>query len=148
MTTQLYVCLCCILHTKNHIKGVLANVLAYVCVTIDGVLDWILDLLTTSSPACCLFTSRSLATASNSGDSSASRARFYLHNLPYGTQLKCQLTLSLAYNILTRATYKTRRFHCCSSTVALQVLSICCLVTGAHLPSRCPETVSVYRVTA
>jgi hypothetical protein len=64
------------------------------CVTLDGVLDWIRDLLTTythdleleaitapalistaaakSFPACCVFTSRSLGTASNSGDSSTS----------------------------------------------------------------------------
>jgi hypothetical protein len=77
-------------------------VLSRVWVTIDGGLDWILDLLTTyttrlettsnysavanlhnsqlttahakSFSACYVFTSRSLATASNSGDSSASRA--------------------------------------------------------------------------
>jgi hypothetical protein len=77
-------------------------VLSHVWVTIDGGLDWILDLLTTythdselqaitvssliskihKSPqhtqyfsSYCVFTSRSLATASNNGDSSASRAQ-------------------------------------------------------------------------
>jgi hypothetical protein len=41
---------------------------------------------------------------------------------------------------------ETPRFHCCSPTVAL--LRICRLATGMCLPSRCPETASVYRVTA
>jgi hypothetical protein len=70
------------------------------CVTIDGLSDWILDLLTTrlgttsnysaianlrssqittaaakSFPVYCVFTSPSLATASNSGGSSASSAQ-------------------------------------------------------------------------
>jgi hypothetical protein len=40
-------------------------------------------------PACCVFTSRSLVTASNSGDSSASHAQV----------LSSQLTLSLYFNI-------------------------------------------------
>jgi hypothetical protein len=76
-------------------------ILSRVRVTIDGVLDWILDLLTSyahhselqvittlslistihkslhakCSSACSAFKSRSLATASNTGDSSALRAQ-------------------------------------------------------------------------
>jgi hypothetical protein len=43
------------------------------------------------SPACCVFISRSLATASNSGDSSASRAQV----LPSSrVELNCQLNYS------------------------------------------------------
>jgi hypothetical protein len=58
----------------------------------------------------------------------------------------CQLTLALAYNISARTREKTQLFHCCSPTVAL--LRICGLATGTCLPSRCPTTVPVYRVTA
>jgi hypothetical protein len=38
-----------------------------------------------SLPACCVFTSRSLVTATNSGGSSASALKFSLHSLPYKT---------------------------------------------------------------
>jgi hypothetical protein len=102
-----------------------------VCVTINGVLDWWMDWLSTythdselqaiTTPpsastihklpphllsffqTCYVFTSRSLATASNSGDSSVSSAQFFssqppiqnwtdyykssLHRLPYRTEL-------------------------------------------------------------
>jgi hypothetical protein len=79
------------------------------CVTLDGVLDWILDLLTTythnselqviiasslisrafakSFPACSVFTRRSLVRASNSGDSSASALKSFLHSFLYRTDL-------------------------------------------------------------
>jgi hypothetical protein len=72
------------------------KIFSHVGLTLDRVLGWILDLLNTythdselqattapslittasakSFPASCVFTSRSLATASNSGDFSASRA--------------------------------------------------------------------------
>jgi hypothetical protein len=75
------------------------------CVAIDGVLDWILALLTihrwlttntysitanlqnSLTPAkpfaaCCVFTSCSLATASNSGNSSASHAEVLSSQTP------------------------------------------------------------------
>jgi hypothetical protein len=86
-----------------------ANIIMRMCVTVDGVLDWLLDLLTTythnlelqiitapslistllqiiaapakSFPACYVFTSRSLVTASNSGDSPSSAIKFHLHSL-------------------------------------------------------------------
>jgi hypothetical protein len=92
------------------------------CVTIDGGLDWILYLLTTLQhhsevhvitapslistiyrslqrtpfPACCVFTSRSLATTSNSGDSSASALKFSLNggSLP-SLSTVCYLSLTL-----------------------------------------------------
>jgi hypothetical protein len=50
------------------------------------------------------------------------------------------------YNISVRITKQTSCFLCCSPTVAL--LRICCLTMGTCLPSHCPETVAVYRVTA
>jgi hypothetical protein len=46
-------------------------------------------------PACCVFTTRSLATASNSGDSSASRAQVLCHSHSYRSQLNCQSLPSL-----------------------------------------------------
>jgi hypothetical protein len=45
-------------------------------------------------PACCSFTSRSLATASNSGDSSASELRSPCHNRPCRTLFNCHLKYS------------------------------------------------------
>jgi hypothetical protein len=73
-------------------------------VTINGVFDWRINLLTAythnselqaitapplistalakSFPACCVFTIRSLATATNSGDSSASRAQVLSSRTP------------------------------------------------------------------
>jgi hypothetical protein len=86
-------------------------------VNIDGVWDWILDLLTTYTqlgttsncsataglhnsqittvhtnpcPACCVFTSHSLATASNSWDSSASRAHVLASQTPIQNWLGCK----------------------------------------------------------
>jgi hypothetical protein len=80
-------------------------------VTLDGVLDWTLDLLTTLThhsllhliiaplqistlysslehmlsffPACCVFTNRSRVTASNSGDYSASALKSSLNGGPF-----------------------------------------------------------------
>jgi hypothetical protein len=72
-----------------------------------------------------VFTSRSLATASNSGDSSASRAQVFSSQPP--VQNSAELTLSLAYNISARITYKTQLF--CYMRILL---------------SRCPETALVY----
>jgi hypothetical protein len=56
------------------------------------------------------------------------------------------LTLSLAYNISARTTYRTQLFHCCSPNVAL--LRIWCLATRTCLPSRCLETALVYSPTS
>jgi hypothetical protein len=53
-------------------------------------------------PACCVFANRSLATASNNGDSWASRAQVLPSQRP--VQNSTKLTLSLAYNISTRTT--------------------------------------------
>jgi hypothetical protein len=93
-------------------------------------MDWILDLLTqlgtTSnysatadlhilqfitapvkpSPACCVLTSRSLATASNSGDSSASRPYVLFHSRRCRTlvnSLNCQLSRCQLFPIILSA---------------------------------------------
>jgi hypothetical protein len=106
--------------------------------TIDGVLDWILHLLTiytqlvnvsnystivnihnsqiTTAPAklfqaCCVFTSRSLAAAFISGDSSASRSQVLSSQTPVQKRVN---SLSLAYNISTRTTQKTAFLSMCS----------------------------------
>jgi hypothetical protein len=87
--------------------------LSCVCVTVDGVLDWILDFLATYThiaitdlhnsqittapakpfPAYCVFTSCSLVTASNSGDSLASALKSSLN----GRSLPGLFQLSLFY---------------------------------------------------
>jgi hypothetical protein len=89
--------------------------------------------------ACCVFTSRSLATTSNSGDTSVSRAHAIAGWPP--SRNWTDAPNSPGYNISAPTTQKTHLFHCCSSTVAL--LRICCLETGMRLQSRCPETVTV-----
>jgi hypothetical protein len=88
--------------------------------TLDGVWDWIFDLLTAYTqlgitingsaianlhtlqittahlrlfPACCTFISRFLSTASNSGDFSASRLQILLSQQP--VQNSCQLSTQL-----------------------------------------------------
>jgi hypothetical protein len=61
-------------------------------------------------PACCVIISRSLATASNSGDSSASRAQVLSSQPPLQNWTNDWLS-SLAYNISARTTYKTPRFQ-------------------------------------
>jgi hypothetical protein len=71
-------------------------------VIIGGVLDWVLHLLTTytrdtayakSLPACCVFASRSLVTASNIEDSSAAA----LKSSPNGGSLQLLTLYSLLY---------------------------------------------------
>jgi hypothetical protein len=102
------------------------------CVTIDGVWigEWIYWLLiprrfgTTSNystaanlhnskittapakffPACCVFTSRSLATDSNSRDSSASRAQVLPSPTPLQKRLPLWNSTDSAYNISARTT--------------------------------------------
>jgi hypothetical protein len=93
--------------------------------------------------ACSIFTSHSLATASNSGDPSASGAKV-LSLQPF-----VQNSLNWLCPLLITSQHGPRRnphFHCCSPTVAL--LRICCLAMGTCLPSHCPETIAVYRVSA
>jgi hypothetical protein len=99
-------------HTTQPIK-----IFSRVAVTTDGVLHWILDILTImhhlctqlgttskysaitnrhvlqitraqakSFPASCVFTNRSLVTASKSGDSSTSAFQSFLHTLPRRTE--------------------------------------------------------------
>jgi hypothetical protein len=128
-------------------------------------MDWILDLLTnlytplgtTSNysatadlhtlhittapakpfPACCALTSRSLATASNSGDSSASSAQILLSQ-PHPTELSSTVNSTTAPSLLsllcraqlntgTRSTllvtfrnepHRKHRFHCYSPTIS------------------------------
>jgi hypothetical protein len=55
-------------------------------------------------PACCVFTSRSLVTASNSGDYSASRAQVLSLQTPIRNSTPFQVTFSFAYNISARTT--------------------------------------------
>jgi hypothetical protein len=67
-------------------------------------------------PACCVFTSRSLATALTVEILHLHALRSSLHSLPYGTLY--QLTLSLACNISARTTQQTLsycyvRVRCC-----------------------------------
>jgi hypothetical protein len=81
-----------------------------------------------------VFTSRSLTTDSNSGDSSASRRQVLSSEPPLQNSLKSDNFIPCLYHLGTD--------HCCSPTVAL--LRICCLASEKCLPSRCPETVAVY----
>jgi hypothetical protein len=96
-------------------------------------------------PACCVFTSRSLTTDSNSGDSSASRPQLLSSQSPVQNSLKPDNFVPCLYHLGTDH-IKTPPFHRCSPAVAL--LRICCLATETCLPSRCPETVAFCRVTA
>jgi hypothetical protein len=91
-------------------------------------------------PACCVFTSRSLATASNSGDSSASHAQVLSSQPPMQNS-----TLSFVpYNISMDHTENTTLLLSCA-TVALS--RICCVAMGMCLLSLCSEAGAVYRVT-
>jgi hypothetical protein len=65
---------------------------------------------------CCVFTSRSLATASNSRDSSASCVQVYLRSHPCRTLIHCQLTrcpIPLLYNSSARTALTAPRFPRC-----------------------------------
>jgi hypothetical protein len=61
-------------------------------------------------PACCVFTSRSLETGSNSRNSSTSRLKSFLHSLPSTTQLNqlCPLFITSLHG-----SHKTPFFCCC-----------------------------------
>jgi hypothetical protein len=108
-----------------------------------------------SFPACCVFTSRSLVTASNSGDSSASALKCslnggspptdnFLHRLPYRTDLVAPIVFlitprygprpqhsSFSYANRFRGNVFTEPFP--SSSRLSCLLRICCLVTGVPL---------------
>jgi hypothetical protein len=86
--------------------------------------------------ACCVFTSCSLATASNSGDSSASRSQVLASQTPIQNWLgrpNCP-----PYNSLTRTT-QTHPVSNSTSVVARWFFA-----AGTCLLSRCPETALVY----
>jgi hypothetical protein len=133
------------------------------CVTIDGVLGWMLDLLTTDthdselhaistfqkspqhplkfSNLLCVLTSCSLATVSNSADSSASHAQVlserrlpnasFSHRLLYRTDSVTPTVLLI--------TLRTDRVE---NTVSNSTSIVACVFVSAGicLPSRCPET--------
>jgi hypothetical protein len=84
-----------------------------------------------------VFSSHSLATASNSGDSSAS------HTYALSSQPPMQncLTLSLAYNISAQTTQKHLVYNSNSIVACISV------AVGMCLLSCCSETVLVFRVT-
>jgi hypothetical protein len=77
---------------------------------------------------CRVFTSRSLATASNSVDSSASRVQVLcsqppVQNCPWTDFIPCFYHLGTDH-------VETPLFQCCGRTVAL--LRICCLAMGLY----------------
>jgi hypothetical protein len=79
-------------------------------------------------PACCVLTSRSLSTTSNSGDSSASYAQVLSSQPPVQNSTELS-TLSLAYSISAQTTQKTPFIQ------VFQRMSFRCLLRG-----RCLET--------
>jgi hypothetical protein len=89
-------------------------------------------------PACCVLTSRFLATACNSEVSSATRAQVLLSQplLQSWTELNCQSSVELdcpnclLYNSSTRTTWKTLFFYCCMPA----------RLHGTCLSSPCSET--------
>jgi hypothetical protein len=87
-------------------------------------------------PARCVFTSRSLTTASNSGDSSASHAQVPSLNLPWRTQLNWQLCLLL---IISRHGPHIKHPVSNSNSIGTCVF----VAAGTCLPSRFPETIVV-----
>jgi hypothetical protein len=110
---------------------------------------------------CCVFTSRSLATASNSGSSSTSRARF----LP--SQSRVQNSSEIASPLLVTSRHGSRRQHRSSIVAFVSVTAGTCLRAVAQKrPRRRPHRtqffyccvcvctgpylamVAVYRVTA
>jgi hypothetical protein len=137
--------------THNEGKAKYCHVLG-VCVTTDGVWIGESDLVTTYTtwlvttsnysatadlhnsqittasakpfPACCVFTIRSLATASNSGDSSASRAQVLpsptpVQNHPPAVPSGTRITLLITFRHEPHENY---RFHCYSPTIHLLLL--------------------------
>jgi hypothetical protein len=89
-----------------------------------------------------VFTNCSLATVSNSVDSSASLSQVLSAQPPH----RAQLNFIPFLRYLATDHVETPCFHCFSPSVAF--LRFCCLSTGTYLPNPCPDTAAVYRVTA
>jgi hypothetical protein len=137
--------------------------LSCVWVTIDGALDWILDLLTTythnllvqiitaqslistthKSPQhllsllpACVFTSHSLATASNSGDFSVSCAKVL------SSLTRVQNSLGSPNWVQDNSSAQTTQKHSISSSTSIVARQF--VAAGTRIPSRCLETSLVY----
>jgi hypothetical protein len=82
---------------------------------------------------CCIFTSRSLATVSNSGDSSASCTQV-LPPVQNSTEL---ITPTVLVKTSRHGPHRKHRLYSSKSVVACVFVA-----TGTCVPSRCPETVS------
>jgi hypothetical protein len=98
-----------------------------------------LQITTASSkpfPACCVFTSRSLATASNSKDSSASRTQVF------SSQTPVQYWLCRPNSFQDNSSARTTWEHTVSKSTFIVVRRS--FVAGTCLPRRCPETDLVY----
>jgi hypothetical protein len=121
-------------------------------------LDWWMDLLTTYThdselqavtapppittapakpfPACCVFTSRSLATASDSGDASASRPQVLSSQTAVQNWLGCPSCLQ------DNSSARTRQKHPVSNSTSIVARRF--VAAGTCLSSRCLETGLVY----
>jgi hypothetical protein len=97
-------------------------------------------------PTCCVFINRSLSTASDSGDSSASHAiRFHLHSLPCRTQFSSDnwltnLVAPIVFHITTlhrlsrKRLFNSNSIVMCVFTAAVTCSRIRCLETGCITP--------------
>jgi hypothetical protein len=94
--------------------------------------------------ACCVLASRSLASASSSGNSSASRTQALSSQPSVENSLSTNFVPCLKH--ISTDHIENRALLLLRPTVAL--LRTSCLATGTCLASRCPETVVVYRVIA
>jgi hypothetical protein len=108
-------------------------------------------------PACCVFSSRSLAAASNSGNSSASRT-LVVTVRRISRQLNSKVNFSASYlqdNSLERTTQKTQPIYCCrgvftgpwysngrgANNIEITILLLrALLINGRCLPSHCLAT--------
>jgi hypothetical protein len=87
-------------------------------------------------PACCVFTNRFLVTASNTGDSSASRSQVLSSQTP--VQNRLSYPSCSPYNSSARTTQK----HLLSKSTL--IIAHRFIFAGTCLLSRCPETALVY----
>jgi hypothetical protein len=85
-------------------------------------------------PACCVFISHSLATASNKGESSASCAQVLSSQPPMQNSTK----LIAPTVLVVTSRHRPHRKHC--SSIAASVF----VAIGTCLPSRCLETAAVF----
>jgi hypothetical protein len=86
-------------------------------------------------PVCCVFTSRSMATACNSGDSSASRAQVFSSQPPVQNWSKLK-----PRPLLITSQHGPHTKHSSISAPSLRS----CLIADKTVPSPCPETALVY----